>query len=81
MLFLIVFLYTRKQRPRLAPGALFVLCYGIFRFVVEFFREPDGHIGFDALGWVTRGQLLSLPMIAVGLGVLIYAYRRDRVQG
>ena len=81
LLFLIVFLYTRKQRPRLAPGALFVLCYGIFRFVVEFFREPDGHIGFDALGWVTRGQLLSLPMIAVGLGVLIYAYRRDRVQG
>ena len=81
LLFLIVFLYTRKQRPRLAPGALFVLCYGIFRFVGEFFREPDGHIGFDALGWVTRGQLLSLPMIAVGLGVLIYAYRRDRVQG
>ena len=81
LLFFVVFLYTRKQRPRLAPGALFVLCYGIFRFVVEFFREPDGHIGFDALGWVTRGQLLSLPMIAVGLGVLIYAYRRDRVQG
>lgn len=81
LLFVIVFMYTRKQRPRLAPGALFVLCYGVFRFVVEFFREPDGHIGFDALGWVTRGQLLSLPMIVVGLGIMIYAYRRDRKQG
>lgn len=76
VLFAIVFFYTRKPRPQLAPGGLFLLCYGCFRFLVEFVREPDGHIGFDALGWVTRGQLLSLPMIVVGAGVMVYAYRR-----
>ena len=76
-LFAILYWYTRKPRPRLAPGALFLVCYGLFRFVVEFYRQPDSHIGFDAFGWLTRGQLLSLPMIAVGLAVMIYAYRRD----
>ena len=76
-LFAILYWYTRKPRPRLAPGALFLICYGLFRFVVEFYRQPDSHIGFDAFGWLTRGQLLSLPMIAVGLAVMIYAYRRD----
>lgn len=76
VLFAIVFFYTRKPRPQLAAGGLFLLCYGCFRFLVEFVREPDGHIGFDALGWVTRGQLLSLPMILVGGAVMVYAYRR-----
>ncbi|QQD18043.1 prolipoprotein diacylglyceryl transferase [Spongiibacter nanhainus] len=77
LLFAILYWYTRKPRPRLAPGALFLVCYGLFRFVVEFYRQPDSHIGFDAFGWLTRGQLLSLPMIAVGLAVMVYAYRRD----
>lgn len=76
VLFAIVFWYTRKPRPQLAPSGLFLLCYGIFRFAVEFFREPDRHIGFDALGWLTRGQLLSLPMILAGLGFLLFAYWR-----
>jgi phosphatidylglycerol:prolipoprotein diacylglycerol transferase len=44
--------------------------------VVEFFREPDVHLGFQALGWVTRGQLLCLPMIALGLYLLWYAHHR-----
>lgn len=77
LLFLIVFYYTRKQRPSLAPGGLFLLCYGSFRFLVEFVREPDSHIGFDALGWLTRGQLLSLPMIILGAALMVYAYRRS----
>jgi phosphatidylglycerol:prolipoprotein diacylglycerol transferase len=81
LLFVIVFLYTRKQRPRLAPGGLFLLCYGSFRFFVEFFREPDRHIGFDAMGWLTRGQILSLPMIIGGGLLMIYAYRRARTRG
>ena len=51
--------------------------YGVFRSIAEFFREPDAHIGFDALGWLTRGQLLSLPMIVAGLAIIIWAYRRD----
>jgi phosphatidylglycerol:prolipoprotein diacylglycerol transferase len=43
---------------------------------VEFFREPDQHIGFQALGWMTRGQLLCLPMIALGIYLIYIAYRR-----
>lgn len=80
VLFAILYWYTRKPRPRLAPGALFLVCYGVFRFVVEFYRQPDSHIGFDAFGWLTRGQVLSLPMIAVGVAVMVYAYRRDARQ-
>ncbi|GAB3376635.1 prolipoprotein diacylglyceryl transferase [Spongiibacter taiwanensis] len=75
VLFAIVFWYTRKPRPRLAPAGLFLLCYGCFRFLVEFVREPDQHIGYDALGWVTRGQELSLPMIVVGAVLMVLAYR------
>lgn len=82
LLFAIVWWYSSKPRPTWAVGGLFVLCYGLFRFIVEFFREPDSHIGFEAFGWMSRGQELSLPMIAVGLIALIYAYtRRARVPG
>jgi phosphatidylglycerol---prolipoprotein diacylglyceryl transferase len=76
-LFCILYFFTRKQRPLMAPGGLFLLCYGVFRFLVEFVREPDAHIGFDALGWLTRGQELSLPMVIIGAAMLVYAYRRD----
>jgi phosphatidylglycerol:prolipoprotein diacylglycerol transferase len=56
---------------------VFALCYGLFRFLVEFVREPDAHIGYLAFGWVTMGQVLSLPLIAVGVGMLWYAYRKS----
>ena len=54
----------------------FFLFYGIFRFLVEFVREPDSQIGIVALGWMTRGQELSLPMIAVGMILLLMAYKK-----
>ncbi len=80
LLFLILFWFTRTPRPQWSAAGLFLFGYGIFRSLAEFFREPDAHIGFDALGWVTRGQLLSLPMIALGLAIILWAYRRnDRV--
>lgn len=75
VLFAVLWWFSRKPRPRLAVGGLFVLLYGIFRFAVEFVREPDSHIGFDLFGWVTRGQLLSLPMIAAGIAILVWSYR------
>lgn len=74
VLFIIVFWFSRKPRPRLAVGAVFILFYGIFRFIVEFFRQPDAHIDTLIFGWMTRGQLLSLPMVLTGIGVLIYVY-------
>ena len=77
LLFFILYWYTRTPRPRWSSAGLFLLGYGVFRSIAEFFREPDAHIGFDALGWLTRGQLLSLPMIVAGLAIIIWAYRRD----
>jgi len=76
-LFLILYLYSRKPRPRYAVSGLFALCYGIFRFAVEFIRQPDADIGFIAWGWLTMGQLLSLPVIALGLFLLALSRRRE----
>lgn len=78
LLFVLVLLFSRGRRPVWAVSGLFGLCYGVARFIVEFFREPDSHIGFDAFGWLTRGQVLSLPMIAVGAAMIIYAYRQSQ---
>jgi phosphatidylglycerol:prolipoprotein diacylglycerol transferase len=55
---------------------MFLLGYGVFRFGVEFVREPDAHIGYLAMQWLTMGHLLSAPMIVFGLLLLALAYRR-----
>ena len=67
--------YSRRPRPRYAVSGLFGVLYGTFRFLVEFVREPDAHIGYLAGGWLTMGQLLSLPLVAIGL-VLLWCSRR-----
>jgi phosphatidylglycerol---prolipoprotein diacylglyceryl transferase len=66
----ILLLYSRKPRPRYAVSGLFALLYGAFRFAVEFVREPDAHLGYLAFGWLTMGQLLSLPLVVLGLFLL-----------
>ena len=76
-LFLILWLYSSKPRPVMAVSGLFLVCYGIFRIVVEFVRQPDGHLGFLAFQWLTMGQLLSLPMILLGIIFISWAYRRQ----
>jgi len=75
-LFLILWLYSAKPRPRMAVSGLFGLCYGGFRFAVEFVREPDAQLGYLAFGWLTMGQVLCLPMIAGGAALMFFAYRR-----
>ena len=55
---------------------LFAVCYGAFRFFVEFFREPDAHIGYLAFDWLTMGQLLCIPMILLGATFIWWAYRK-----
>jgi phosphatidylglycerol:prolipoprotein diacylglycerol transferase len=70
--------FSRKPRPRFAVSALFLLCYGSFRFFAEFFRQPDPQLGFLAWGWLTMGQLLSLPMIMAGAIALILVYKNKR---
>jgi len=79
VLFLILWIYSAKQRPRMAVSGMFLLFYGIFRFAVEFVRTPDLHLGYLAFGWVTMGQILSAPMILFGLLLLVVAYKRNRV--
>jgi len=66
-MFVVVFFYSRKPRPRYAVSGMFALLYGVFRFLVEFVRVPDEQLGYLAFGWLTMGQVLSLPLIALGL--------------
>lgn len=74
-LFAILWLYSRQPRPRGAVSGVFLIGYGTFRFVTEFFREPDHGI-FGQSYTVSMGQWLSLPMIVAGLLLLLLAYRK-----
>jgi phosphatidylglycerol---prolipoprotein diacylglyceryl transferase len=74
-LFIVLWVYSRKPRPTMAVSGLFLVGYGLFRFLVEFVRVPDAHIGYLAFGWVTMGQVLTLPMIVFGGALLLWAYR------
>lgn len=76
LLFLIIWFYSAKPRPRMAVSGLFLLCYGTFRIIGECFRQPDVQLGFIAFNWLTMGQLLSIPMIAAGIVFLTLAYKR-----
>ncbi|MES2662769.1 MAG: prolipoprotein diacylglyceryl transferase [Pseudomonadota bacterium] len=67
VLFIIVWFYARKPRPEGSVTGLFLIGYGAFRFFIEFFRQPDAHLGFIWLQWMTMGQILCLPMIGLGL--------------
>jgi phosphatidylglycerol:prolipoprotein diacylglycerol transferase len=76
LLLTILWFFSAKAPPRMAVSGLFLLCYGTFRFLVEFVRMPDAHIGYLAYGWVTMGQALSAPMIFFGILLLTLAYRK-----
>ncbi|WP_174482514.1 prolipoprotein diacylglyceryl transferase [methanotrophic endosymbiont of Bathymodiolus puteoserpentis (Logatchev)] len=75
-LFLILWVYSSKPRPAMAVSGLFALFYGLFRFIVEFYRVPDAHLGYLALDWLTMGQILSIPLIVIGVVLLGLAYRQ-----
>lgn len=75
-LFVILMLYSARPRPLAAVSGLFLVGYGLFRVVVEFFRQPDQHIGFLGGQWLTMGMLLSVPMIIAGIVIMMVAYRR-----
>jgi phosphatidylglycerol---prolipoprotein diacylglyceryl transferase len=77
LLFIIVWIYARKQRPPLAVGALFVGGYGLARFFTEYFRTPDYEVHFAGLT-ISAGQMLSLPMVAFGIIALFITYRKHR---
>lgn len=81
VLFIIVWAFTSKPRPRLAPTGLFLICYGLSRFAVEFVRVPDENRGYLLFDWVTMGQILTTPMIIVGIALMVIAYRRNEPSG
>lgn len=76
VLFTILWIFSRQPRPPMVVSGLFLSCYGSFRFLTEFFREPDAHLQFVALGWVTMGQALSVPMVLMGVGLIYWGYTR-----
>ena len=80
ILFIILFFYSSKNVPRMAVSGLFMLCYGMFRFITEFYRTPDDHLGFVMFDWMTKGQQLSVPMILFGAVLIFYAYRKEAVK-
>lgn len=79
LFFIILWVYSAKPRPRMAVSGLFLLGYGTFRFIVEFFREPDAHLGFVALNFFSMGQMLCIPMLAFG-GFLLWRSHEGRSQ-
>ena len=76
LLFLILWIFSSKRRPTRAVSGCFLLFYGMFRFFIEFFREPDAQLGFLAFGWLTMGMLLCVPMILFGCYLLYRAYSK-----
>jgi phosphatidylglycerol---prolipoprotein diacylglyceryl transferase len=74
LVFVILWLYARKQRPRMAVGAMFTLLYGCARFFTEYFRTPDYEVSFAGVT-ISSGQMLSLPMIVAGIALLLLAYK------
>jgi phosphatidylglycerol:prolipoprotein diacylglycerol transferase len=77
-LFVILWWFSAKPRPRGAVSALFLIGYGVFRFGVEYTREPDSFLGLLAMGF-SMGQWLSLPMIVAGVAMFVWAYRAQRL--
>ena len=78
VLFLILWVFTEKKRPKMQSSALFLIGYGVFRFFIEFYRVPDAHLNYLAFGWVTMGQILTAPMIIIGMTMFILANNKEK---
>ena len=81
VLFSVLWWFSGKPRPRMAVSGMFLLVYGLARFVVEFFRQPDDQLGFIAFEWLTMGQLLSTPMIILGVLMITWGYQKHPLEG
>ncbi|WP_245306432.1 prolipoprotein diacylglyceryl transferase, partial [Salmonella enterica] len=76
VLFIILNLFIRKPRPMGAVSGLFLIGYGAFRIIVEFFRQPDAQFTGAWVQYISMGQILSIPMIIAGAIMMVWAYRR-----
>ena len=77
LLFALLWIWSARPRPTAAVSGMFLVGYGVFRFIAEYFREPDDFLGLLALG-MSMGQWLSIPMVLLGAGLLVWAYSRRR---
>lgn len=75
LLFIILWFFSRKPRPRMAVAGMFSLLYGCARFFTEYFRIPDYNVTFGGIT-ISAGQMLSVPMIVLGIVLLVLAYRK-----
>ncbi len=77
VVFVLLWAFASKERPRLAVGAFYTLLYGCARFITEYFRTPDYEVSLAGIT-ISSGQMLSLPMVAIGIGLMVWAYRQDQ---
>ena len=75
VLFVLLYSLSRQKRSPWFISSLFLVGYGVIRFFIEFYREPDSSLFFD---WMTKGQFLSLPMILIGVLMLIYSFNKSK---
>jgi phosphatidylglycerol:prolipoprotein diacylglycerol transferase len=75
VLFLILNLFIRKPRPAGSVSGLFLIGYGLFRIIVEFFRQPDAQFTGGWVQYISMGQILSIPMVLAGIIMMVWAYR------
>ena len=75
VLFLILNLFIRKPRPTGSVSGLFLIGYGLFRIIVEFFRQPDAQFTGGWVQYISMGQILSIPMVLAGIIMMVWAYR------
>jgi phosphatidylglycerol:prolipoprotein diacylglycerol transferase len=82
LLFVVLWFYSKQKRPLGRISGLFLIIYGISRFLVEFVRQPDAHLGTIAFDWMTMGQVLTLPMIFIGCLAFLFGekFRRRQVK-
>ena len=78
LLFCVLWIFSSKARPRGAVSGVFLLGYGLVRFVVEFAKVPEQPLGYLAFGWLTMGQALTVPMLMIGMWWIRNAYLRPR---
>ena len=80
ILFIFLAWLSRKPKPTMNISGYFLIGYGVLRFLTEFFRTPDGHIGFVIFDLFTRGQVLCLPMIAIGIYLIYYSHQNKNLK-
>lgn len=79
LLLIILLVFTAKPRPAGSVTGVFLIGYGSFRFFVEFYRVPDIQIGYLYGEWLTMGQVLSVPMVLLGIGIMLYAFKTQSI--